>query len=149
MVAPNSVLAGKQAADKESIVGWGIFGLLLAIVAVPMAYLRSPILKSDILAEQSDDIDPAAFEMAYINQLKGRQTKAAWIGCICAFVVWGLLWSCAMVGLIGTIGTGADVSGVPEISVTPTAKKSTWDKIVDSGRIVTSDEYAKIKEGMS
>lgn len=140
MTTQNAVLTGRMEADKQQVIGWGIFGFLLAILAIPIVYLRSPKIKTETLSEQNENTDLATFELAYVNHLKGRQVKAAWIGFLCAILLFIA---------IGIMGNNDKTTTSPQSDVQPKKDKSLLKKVLDSGRIVTSKEYAQIKDGMS
>ena len=135
MSVSNSVESGRRAAGEGSVIGWGIFGWLLAILAVPIVYLRSPQVPPELLSKQDDDTDISAFELAYVNHLKSRQVKAVWVGVLCAI---------GTVFLISLSGPDSELSNVSSSGVGSVVKK-----VVDSQRVVTAEEFARIKDGMS
>ena len=75
-----SLEAGRQAARERSVIGWGIFAWGIALVAVPLVYLRSPKMPTAALGGQDDGTDSTLFERAYVERLKTRQVKAVWVG---------------------------------------------------------------------
>lgn len=143
MSTQKSIMAGKTAADKQPVIGWAIFGILLAIVAIPFAYLMKPRLDPRTLAEQDDDVDPSVFEMAYVDQMKSRQTKSAWLG---------LLIAVGLVFVLMNMGSGSDDSYTTDTSLQKeqgSTLKSERKKVSKPDRTVSLAEFNRIKNGMS
>ena len=95
MTKTEAIDAAVTAAEKMSVVGWGVFGCLIAIVTIPVAYLRSPAVPALVLAEHNDDATLRYFEAQYIETLKKRQVKSAWAGgilcCVAAILLSALI----------------------------------------------------------
>ena len=88
-MSDDAIRAGWAKAQEEPVAGWYIFGLLLAIVAVPWVYLHRPRdVPVTILADLSDitesgtDPDRQWFERAFLERLHKRQKNAVWLGAI-------------------------------------------------------------------
>ena len=75
-------VTGEAAADGTGAGGWLIFGFLLPLIGVLVAYLRNPKVPAKVLAARPDDNASVArvFEVAYIERLKAKQVGNAWIG---------------------------------------------------------------------
>ena len=93
MTKTEAIHAAAAAAEKTSVIGWGVCGFLLAIVTIPVAHFRWPRVPPLALAEHNDDATLRYFEAQYIETLKERQVKAAWIGGILGVVAGVLMLS--------------------------------------------------------
>ena len=134
--------AGEQAAIKPSVIGWGVFGWAIALVAVPMVYLRSPKMPLSLAAAHDDRETLPLFERAYVERLKARQVKAVWIGFLCAV---------GMFVLLAIVSAGADspsVGGSSAGGIGETVREAVQDA-VETQRVVTMDEFTRIREGMT
>ena len=87
MTKTEAIDAAAAAAEKMSVVGWLVCGCLLAVVTIPVAHVRSPVVPTLVLAEHDDDATLRYFEAQYIETLKARQVKAAWTGGIFCGVI--------------------------------------------------------------
>ena len=88
-------VTGEAAADGTGAGGWLIFGFLLPLIGVLVAYLRNPKVPAKVLAARPDDNASVArvFEVAYIERLKAKQVGNAWIGAaigVSVVVLWQL-----------------------------------------------------------
>ena len=81
--------AATYAANKKSVVWWGVGGFFFHLFVVVIAYVRSPKLPLTLLPSIPKDTRAAShFEDAYVATLKLRQVKAAWIGALALAGVW-------------------------------------------------------------
>ena len=85
-----SIELGRKAAGEASVFGWGVFGFFIAILAIPIAYLRSPEMPTEVVPDR-EGLDVEVFESAYVNRLKRGKAKAAWLGLVVAIAVWYVL----------------------------------------------------------
>ena len=129
MTTKTDVESGRESANKQSVIGWGIFGWFLPIFAVPVVYLRSPKMATELAAAQDATVDLSLFERAYLEHLKGRQAKAVWVGVICSVV---------MVALLSSI-----------VESGQSTLNEAIQGVVETQRLVTAAEYAQVAEGMT
>ena len=100
MNSDQAVNAGYDLANRSKVGRWGIGAFCFAPIVLLVAHLRSPQLPVDVATGLDIDVRPF-YERAYVDSLKKRQVKAAWIGAIIAFVVWSiLLFSMMFMGLM-------------------------------------------------
>ena len=144
MRVSEAVLAGEKRAERESVIGWGVFGFLIAIVAIPAAHLRSPKISAALLAEHDDDATTEHFSSGYVRVLKSRQIKAAWAGFGCVFVAWILLLA---VGAAQWGSSETQHSYEPQEVLQEAARE--LSSPLSRPQNVTLAEYARIKEGMN
>ena len=99
-----AIHAASMAADKATVTAWGVFGFLLPVVAIAVAYLRSPQTPTILLAEHDDDATTVYFDRQYTQTLKQRQVKAAWIGFLISLAVWcGLIFLIFMAVAVASV----------------------------------------------
>ena len=108
-------VAGEAAADGTGAGGWLIFGFLLPLIGVLVAYLRNPKVPAKVLAARPDDSASVArvFEVAYVERLKAKQVGKAWIGAVLGLSV-VVLWE-----LVGVFMAEASPVFVPGSPVSP------------------------------
>ena len=99
-----AIQAGDTEAGKASVFWWGLLGFIAPIVTIPVAHLRSPKASPTQMATYGDDATLRFFEAQYIQVLKSRQVKTAWIWGIIgvAFGVVGMILSIVMLTALGT-----------------------------------------------
>lgn len=66
-------------ANAVSVTKWFWIGLLLGLIGVLIAYLRSP-KASTALSAKYEEGERWMFERSYTNTLKAREVKNTWIG---------------------------------------------------------------------
>ena len=135
----DSVDLGRQAAEQQGVFGWGFFGCALAILAIPIVYIRSPKLPTELIPSDKD-IDTRSFEVSFVNRLKKRQIKAAWIGFLISIGLWWILWI--------QIFTVAKLVDLP-VEQGEAVEEVTQKKVPKPDRTVTLAEFNRIKDGMS
>ena len=95
-------------AQKPSVVKWGVFGFLVPLIAIIVAYARSPSVDALRLATLETPETQLVFEREYINVLKGRQTKATLIWGVISIaimiVVWVLFFGILMIAAVAGAG---------------------------------------------
>ena len=88
--------AATYAANKQSVVWWGIGGWFFHVFVVVIAYLHTPKIPPSLLQSMPKDVRAATlFESAYTETLKQRRIKAAWIGTAVLAGLWLLIFIAA------------------------------------------------------
>ena len=134
-----AIEAGHVAAESPSVKLWGVFGFFLPLLGILVAYIRSPTMPTAALVAYDDDDTRVFYQSGFAERLKERQVRAAWIG-------FGVSFLCVM--LVGMAMCTLTVAGLSELS-----ENSTFGDViqgaVESQRIVTADEFAQIRDGMT
>ena len=82
----DAIDAGYDLANQNSVALWGIGAFFFTLIVLLVVHLRSPKLPVELAAQvESDDLP--LFERAYVERLKQRQVRAAWIGAIISFAI--------------------------------------------------------------
>ena len=111
MTKTEAIQAGADSGKKASVTGWGVLGFLFPIIAIPVAYIRSPAVPTLVLVSHEDKETAPYFEAQFIETLKKHQVAAAWIGGLVSFGIMVALWVFILV--VATIGA-ASASGAEE-----------------------------------
>ena len=106
MNTEDAIDAGYDLANQNSVALWGIGAFFFTLIVLLVVHLRSPKLPVELAAQvESDDLP--LFERAYVERLKQRQVRAAWIGAIFPIAI-GIFILMAMV----LFGVMAGMSGI-------------------------------------
>ena len=103
MTNQEAVLKGREAAERESVVGWGVFGICLPLIAVIVALCRTPPVSADAVASHNDEKTQWFFTTEYVRTLKSRQVQIALLGAVIGFVA-ALILIAGFVVLVGMTG---------------------------------------------
>ena len=62
MTTTEALQAGADSGKKASVTGWGVLGFLFPIIAIPVAYIRSPDVPTLVLVSHEDKETAPYFE---------------------------------------------------------------------------------------
>ena len=87
MTNQEAVARGAQAARQESVLGWGVFGICLPLIAVLVAACRTPSVSPRALATHNDEATQWFFASEYTRVLKSRRVEIALLGAALGIVI--------------------------------------------------------------
>ena len=108
MTKSDAITSAGKAATQRAVTAWYAFGFFIPLIGILVAYLRSPTLPIAQKADYADQDMLGIYEAQFVETLKARQVRAAWIGAIGAVCLYMVLGMAACL-----LGIAAGIASVP------------------------------------